>query len=169
MKNYIPIYIVLFVFLSFKGLGQNQEIVSETNEFDYLIGMEYSEVSELDGLVYNTRMSMKKDDIETSSTNFTKGMYQIITSESVRHDPTSHKSVYKIQDVIILNGSYASCEGCLLSKVKDHTIKSIHPTGVKKRGSVLLAFEKNNLTGIYTQVDPSKYTWNQKTDRLEQF
>lgn len=160
---------MLLVFISFKGFGQNQEIISDTDAFDYLIGIEYTDVSELEGLVYTTRTGRKKGDLETSSTNFTKGAYQIITSESVRHDPTSHKSVYKIQDVIVLNGSYSSCGGCLVSDKKDHTIKSIHPRGVKKKGSVLLAFEKNNLTGIYTQVDPSKYTWNQKTERLERF
>lgn len=171
MKNNTLTYFVFIalVFLSFKGFGQNREIVSDTNAFDYLIGMEYSDVSELDGLVYQTRTGMTKGDMETSSTNFTQGTYQIITSESVRHDATTHKQMYKIQDVIVLHGSYSLCEGCLLANKKDSTIKSIHPKGKNKKETILLAFERNNLTGIYKQVDPSKYTWNKKTDLLQRF
>lgn len=171
MKNNTCISFVFIVlaFLSFKGFGQNQEIVADTDTFDYLIGVEYSDVSELDGLVYKTRTGMTKGDIETSSTNFTQGTYQIITSESVRHDATTHKKMYKIQDVIVLNGSYSLCEGCLVTEIKNSTIKSIHSKGKNQKETILLAFERNDLTGIYKQVDPNKYIWNKKADLLQKF
>ncbi|WP_299769560.1 hypothetical protein [uncultured Dokdonia sp.] len=170
MKNRILTYSIFFVFifLSLNALSQNSEIISDTDEFEYLIGMEYTDVKELDTLVYQTRTSMIDANKETSSTNFTNGTYQIITSEIVRYEPETLKKIYKIQDIIVLNGSYYSCEGCLISEEKDITIKSIHQKSKVKKESILIAFEKNDLTGIYIQVDPSKYIWNKNTDRLEE-
>lgn len=171
MKDRILSYSVLFafMFLSLNTLSQNSEVLSDTDEFDYLIGMEYSDVKELDNLIYQTRTSMIDAEKETSSTKFTKGSYQIITSEIVRYEPKTLRKLYKIQDIIILNGNYSSCEGCLVSEVKDRTIKSIHQKSEVKKESIVLAFEKNELTGIYTQVDPNNYVWNHKIDLLRRF
>ena len=170
MKRNILTYSILFAFIctSFHSFSQVQKIVSDTNEFEYLVGMEYSDVKELDNLVYQTRTSMIDAKKETSSTKFTKGTYQIITSEIVRYEPNSLKKIYTIQDIIVLNGTYATCEGCLISKVKDYTIKSVHQNGKVKKESVIIAFKKNDLTGIFTQVDPRAYEWNENTDRLEE-
>ena len=158
---------LFFVLFSCYGFSQSEDIVSNTNEFDYLIGMEYSEVSELKELDYKTRTGWRNDEVEMTSTNFIKGGNQIMTSETVRIDATSNSKVYKIHDIIVLNGFYASCEGCLLSNNKGITIKSFHPIGRKKKDSILLAFEKNNATGKFKPVDPSRYTWNGQIDLLE--
>ncbi|MGB5202796.1 MAG: hypothetical protein WBN63_01310 [Eudoraea sp.] len=137
--------------------------MSNTDEFDYLIGMEYSELSELKELQYKSRVGLTKDDIETTSTSFVKGNNQIITSESVRIDTKSNQKVYKILDIIVLNGYYASCEGCLLSNKKNVTIKTFHPLGKTVSDSIIVAFEKNYSTGIFRSVDPNNYKLNPKS------
>ena len=85
-----------------------------------------------------------------------KGANQIITSEIVRIDPELNQKVYKIQDVIVLNGYYVSCEGCLLSDKKNVTVKSFHPIGKINKDSIIIAFEKNNRTGKFRLVDFNK-------------
>ena len=169
MRNIKSIFVLIlsFILLSFNGYSQKKQIVSDTDEFDYLIGIEYSEVSELEELNYKTRAGIIKDSIETTSTNFVKGTKQIITSESVTIDPILNRKVYKILDVIVLNGYYASCEGCLLSNNKDVTVKSFHPIGKNNRESILSAFEKNYTTGKFRLVDPRNYKWNPKSDFWE--
>lgn len=67
---------LFFVIFSCYGFSQSEDIVSNTNEFDYLIGMEYSEVSELKELDYKTRTCWRKDEVEMTSTYFIKGVNQ---------------------------------------------------------------------------------------------
>lgn len=163
-KTSFSLLILTLVLFSFSGISQTNEILSDTDEFDYLIGTEYSDVSELSELDFKTRTARIKDKVETSSTKFTKGPLQIVTSESVELDPVSNRKVYKIRDVIVLNGYYASCGGCLVADNKDITIRSFHTIGEKMSESILLAFEQNNSTGKFKQVDPAAYTWSRKAD-----
>ncbi|UWX54797.1 hypothetical protein NYZ99_18735 [Maribacter litopenaei] len=159
-------FVLVFALFSLNGFGQQKEIISDTDKFDYLIGMEYSDVSELNGLVYKSRAEVNKDGIETSSTNFTEGDYQIITSESVRIDPDSNQRVYKIQDIIVLDGYYYICSGCYISSKKDYSIKSFHPFGNVGKETALAAFEINKSTGKSMKVNPTGFAWNSKVDKI---
>ena len=164
-NNYIFLFVLSFILPSFYGFSQSKEIISDTNEFDYLIGMEYSDLSELNGLDFKTRVNLK-DNVETATTHFVKGRKQIITSESVRIDYKLNKKVHKILDIIVLNGDYSSCEGCLLSNIQDITVLSCHQTGKNNKESILLALEKDNNTGKLKLGDTSNYKWNPKSDFL---
>ncbi len=41
-------------------MHKKKQILSDTREFDYLIGIEYSDVSELNKLNYKSRVGLKK-------------------------------------------------------------------------------------------------------------
>jgi len=165
----ISVFLISLALFSSNAHCQTAEITSDTNEFDYLIGVKYKDVSELVGLEFKTRTAMMKDDILTASTVFKKNNFQIFTSEVVNIDPESGQRVYWIKDIIILNGNFAHCGGCLVTKNPNIEIESFHPLKVKKKGSVLLAYEKNRTTGKFTLVNHKKYDWNPNADKLEKY
>ncbi|WP_422859999.1 hypothetical protein ACOKFD_03560 [Flagellimonas sp. S174] len=158
---------LLVILFSLIGFSQNESIIAKTAEFDYLIGTEYSDLSELSSLTYKgqTRRT-DKDSRQTCSTTFVKGDYQIITSEIVTIDPKSFKTTHIIKDIIVLDGNYYGCEGCFISNKKDYTIKSFHPFNNVGKETALVVFEKNNETGKFKLSDFNKYKWNSNSDKL---
>ena len=153
-------FLLLFAF-SFQSFCQSNQIISDSKPYKYLIGKAYSEVSELGDFVQNSRSSITNAKGEKqSSANLIKGDLQIITSEITWFDKNKKKEVHKILDVIVLKGKYTTCGGCLLSKKKGNTIKSIYPYGTNDDDAILLAFERNRKTGKYKQVNPNKLERN---------
>ena len=172
MKNY-PINLftlVFFLFMSLLVQSQDKTVLPTTDEFDFLIGKEYKEVSELGNFRLSTRTSSIHNKLEMSSTCLLIGDYQIFTSEIVETNKKSKRKSRKIKDVIVLRGNYSACEGCLLSDQQNSLIKSIHSLNQIQKETVLVAFKRDNKNGKYTQVtDFGAYQWNTKTDRLSHF
>ena len=158
---------LLVVLFSLVGYSQNESIIAKTVEFDYLIGTEYTNTSELSNLTYKGRTGRTDTDLkQTCSTTFVKDNYQIITSEIVTTDPKSFKTTHIIKDIIVLNGLYFSCEGCFISNKKGYTIKSFHPFNNVGKETALVAFEKNYETGKLKLTNAKKFEWNNRSDRL---
>jgi hypothetical protein len=163
MKTIKTIFSILLFsyFLSFESYCQTDNIVADSKPFQYLIGMEYSEVSELGDFDSNSSSSTTyPNGDKSSSANLIQGGKQIITSEKSWLDKNTNKEIHKILDVIVLNGKYSICGGCLLSKNKNNRIKSIYPFGTINDDSILVAFEVNGKTGKFKKVNPEKLKRN---------
>jgi hypothetical protein len=155
-------FILLFSSLfTFESYCQTDNIVADTKPFQYLIGMDYSEVSELGDFDSNSSSSITySNGDKSSSANLIQGGKQIITSEKSWLDKNTNKEIHKILDVIVLNGKYTTCGGCLLSKKKNNRIKSIYPFGTINDDSIIVAFEVNGNTGKFKKVIPDKLNRN---------
>ena len=169
--NYVSmrtlITLAAFVLISFQTTSQNDEILVDTHEFDYLIGKTYYDVSELGDFEATGRGSTSYPDGKTTgSTNLLTQEYQIMTSEIVEYDEKAHQNVYKIVDIIVLNGYYSSCVNCLSSTREGIRVKTIHPYGNLSEDSILLTFEIPEKTGKFKQVNPKRFTWNKNSNRL---
>jgi len=168
MRNYelnlLPLLFFLVVSLNVKS--QNNNILSTTTEFDFLIGKEYTDVSELGSFKFSTRTGSIKDEIEISSTCLYIDDKQIFTSEVVKTDKQSNVKTRIIKDIIVLKGKYYSCEGCLLSDQKNKTIKSIYLSKQTDTTTVLIAFERDDENGKYRQINPKNYKRNPNSFKL---
>ena len=162
IKTIFSILLFASVF-TFETYCQTDNIVADSKPFQYLIGMEYAEVSELGAFDSNSssKTTFANGDI-ISSANLIKGDKQIITSEKSWLDKNTNKEIHKILDVIVLNGKYTTCGGCLLSKKKGNNIETIYPFGNIEDDLILLAFERNKKTGKYKQINPDKLERNPK-------
>lgn len=171
MKREIPFFALLIglTLVSLKSYCQTDKIISDSKEFDYLIGLEYEDERELNGLAFSGRSSMIKDEVETATTIFVKDDYQIITAEKVSTSSRTNQKKYLIQDVLIFKGFYSICGGCLVSKNSNIEIDSYHPVKMKKRDSIIFAFQRDRITGIFSQVDPKSYSWNMNADLLDKY
>ncbi len=146
----------------------SDKIVADSKPFQYLIGRKYTKVSELGDFEFKSRSSRTFPDGEKIiSVNLIQGDKQIITSEKLIMDGTSNTEIYEIQDIIVLNGFYRICGGCLLSEKENVSIKSIHRFEKNEIDSFIVAFERNNKTGKYNQVvNPDKLKWNPKVNEF---
>lgn len=157
-KNYICFFILLFISLiSIKGYSQFDKIISDSKLFDYLIGKEYCEYSELSDFKIKSSSSISNPFSEnTCIANLVIGDKQIITSEITKIDTITNKEVHLILDIIVLNGYFTICCGCLISKKKNKNVLSIYPLGYTNDDLVLVAFERNGKTGQYKKVNSNK-------------
>lgn len=163
----IKFFFILFVSaFTIESYCQSDKIVADSKPFKYLIGMEYSKVSELGGFELKSRGSKTYPNGEkTCSANLVQGEKQIITSEITTLNKKSNLEVYKILDVIVLNGYFTTCGGCYLSKKKNNEILTIYPLDTTNNDTILVAFERNGKTGKYKKVNPVKLKLNPlKTD-----
>jgi len=158
---FIPIVMLLLQAFSQPEVVTN--IVADSKPFQYLIGMEYSDYSELGNFTKHSRSSITYPNGEKiSAAKLVQGDKQIITSETTTLDEQTNLEVHKIQDIVVLNGYYTTCEGCLLPKKKINIILSIYSFGVIDDNSLLIAFERNIKTGKYKRVNPDNLERNSK-------
>lgn len=163
MKTTKSIFLSLLLVSAFtvQSFCQSDNIVADSKPFQYLIGMEYSDVSELGDFDSNSSSSITfPNGDKLSSANFIQGAKQIITSEKSWLDKNTNKEIHKILDVIVLNGKYSTCGECLLPKKKNNRIKSIYPYGNDDDDSILVAYEVNGKTGKFKKVNPDKLKRN---------
>lgn len=147
-------------------LAQEDRIISDKSEYEYLIGQTYSDVNELDGFDFVGRMSKTTSTgYETSSTVLINNKVQIYTSEIVKTHVIDEKQ-YTIVDLIVLNGKFASCEDCFTTQSKNVTIKTIHHRDDRAKKNILLAYSKNNDTGIYERISTDGLSRNPNVERL---
>lgn len=147
-------------------MAQEVNILSDKAQYDYLIGQAYTDVSEIDGFGFVGRMSKTTSDgRETSSTVLTNGKVQIYTSEIVKMNRLDEKK-YTIVDLIVLKGKFASCEDCFISQSKNVTIKTIHHPDDRAKKNVLLAYSKDDDTGIYEKISTDGLHRNPNVDKL---
>ncbi len=165
--NRIILILLLAMFSLNMGIAQDESILSNKSEYEYLIGLRYSNVRELEGFTYKSRLSMNRGNgIETSSTVLTIDKVQIYTSEIRKWDASIEKSQYEIVDIIVLNGEFASCEDCYISDLKNVTIKTFHNIDDLNKDTILLAYAKSYDTGLYEKISIQGLKRNPNADRL---
>ena len=158
---YRSVIFLLFLSLAFYGNCQSSKIISDTKQFDYLIGKEYTNISELgDFESKSSGGQICPDGKKYFHTNLTYGDQQIITSEIFFKSANSTPENHKIYDIIVLNDRYSTCTGCLLSKNNKSYILTIHPYGIKDNAPILKAFRVSRKTGKFNQVNPKKFKIN---------
>lgn len=153
------ILILWIAFFSLQVNSQEDTIIVPTDEFNHLIGKEFYDVSELGDFIETTSTSLSKSGIETRSARLISGAYTIYTSEIVSYSKDYGRKTRKILDLIVLQGYYSSCEGCLSSS-NNVTLKTIHPKGNDyTEDNIIVAFSRDNETGKYKKVNPKRFTW----------
>ena len=161
MKKILLNIFILSILLSIEGYCQKKEIISNTRDFNFLIGMEYSEVHELGdfkvkGQAWQTDSTGSK--FGTSKLAFND--YMIIVSEQSINDEYSITDSRKILDLIVLNELCSSCTGCLKSNKQNTDILTIHPVdSVLSRETIIVAFMIDLKTGKFKQINPDKFEW----------
>lgn len=143
-------------------LSQSEALV-ETDKFDYLIGMEYTDKDGLKGLTRKTRLWKTYPNGEMiGRTNFISNRYKIIASERITKIEESNIKMYKIYDILVLNDDYKTCLGCLQSYSGKENILSIHPVSGVTKDTIHSAFKIHKETLRYQLVDHSNYEWKVK-------
>jgi len=145
--------------------AQTEDVFVDTDKFDYLIGKEYVGVEELGDFKGSTTM-IGGDQGGIIAWQLLKYQeYIIVTSEHrYKNDTLGHdffgrpKTSNVIMDVVVLNGEYDGCFGCLTSKNGKDKIWTIHPdeTDELKRANILATLRIDRKTGKFTKADPDE-------------
>lgn len=153
----------IIAFIGNPSFAQQEEILVETDMFDFLIGERYVDVSELG--------SFEKGacGYSTDSTGISRGTCKIFV-DTLTIILSVHKGyeigmgeAHKILDLIVLNKESRTCGGCLLPNEVGERILTIHPTESPRiRESIVLTYSIDYESGKMTRVDQWQFESNKK-------
>ena len=143
--------------------AQHDDILVETDMFDFLIGEEYVDVKELGNFEKGAC------GYRTDSTGISRGICKIfvdtltiILSVHERYE-IGLGDVREILDLIVLNKESRTCGGCLLANELGQRILTLHPVGApRNRESVLLTYSIDYESGKMTRVDQWEFEVNKR-------
>lgn len=147
-------------------MAQADQYVEDKSLFQHLIGLKYTKTADLVEYSPKGRTITAKKDTITSSVHLTIDNYNIYTSEFIKYDEVHGGKVHRIVDIVVLNQELSSCEGCYFSNIKGVTIKTLHEKSDKNQSNIIVAFERNRMSGLYTQIDTIGLQRNPKFDML---
>ena len=147
MARIIIILCFSLFLLSGTVFSQRNDIVQDKDEFEYLIGQKYTDVSDLGFFSFNGRTSQYGPDMpETSCTTISNGDKVIVLWEFVKQGRIMEGKIYEIQDILVLDKSYTSCVNCFISRKEGIRIKSFHSSEKMTRENAILAIELDENT-----------------------
>ncbi len=165
MKTFGPnlFIILLFLHFSISGFSQSKDYLVDTDEFNYLIGMEYQNISDLVGFeLKNSGRTVYKNGLNTCNATLEYGDYFIVTSEHIKKDFIKGNKTHQIMDILVLEKRYRKCSGCLMPKNEESYTMILSPIGSpRKRASILAAFSISHETGKFDPIDPDDYKGNE--------
>jgi len=161
---------LLFVFIStFVCYSQSSNINANSKQFEYLIGKEYTNVSELGDFKYKLRetSTFESKGIKYGITHIIINNQSIIILEFLHTKDST--IVHRIADLVVYKDVVSTCTQCLFPKYTAEMILSIHPDIFNKSrtDTVLAAFEINYETGKFNRVDRAKYIQVKKLETVK--
>ena len=148
--------IVVIFLISLSQVSCHSDIiVEELKPYDYLIGMETSDVLALEGFEFKTKMVQSSSDGAWIRNHLVHGSNWILTSEiALPGSPAI------IKDILVFDKQYSSCGRCLYSTEHRNEILTIHPYMKTSNETILETYEINRETGKFKKVNPDKLERN---------
>ena len=163
MKKIIFLPLILLSIICL--VGQHNTIIVETDNFDFLIGKEYVEVSELGDFERGGGgWTTEVDGFMHGYSSIQHGPYTILSIEhrfmsNQNEQGTPHRK--KILNIVVLDGAYSKCSNCLLPCSPEARIITIHPRfQPMNRDNILKAFLVDIKSGEVEVVDPDFHPSN---------
>ncbi len=150
LKSTFKLNIVLVFLISLTQISCHSDIIiEELKHYDYLIGMETSDVLALDGFEFKTKMVESNSDGAWIRTHLLHGSNWILTSEIALPDGPAI-----IKDILVFDKQYSSCGRCLYSTEHSNVILTIHPYMKTSNETILDTYEINRETGRFKKINP---------------
>jgi hypothetical protein len=161
-------FFLMFVFVSaFVGYSQTN-IKDNSNQYEYLIGKEYSNISELGDFKYKLRETgtYEINGIKYGITNIIINNQSIILLEFL--DMKDSTLVHRITDLVVCTDAITTCISCMFPKNTDDLILSFHPDVFNQsfKDTVLAVFNINFETGKLDMRDKNKYIQIKKLETV---
>ena len=163
MTTICAIFIALL--FSFPALAQSDSFWADKDTFQYLVGMEYTEIAELDSFEWISSGTLTYSEEEKyGNATLLCGDQTIITFEKIEIASENQPEKHVITDILVFNKKIATCTGCLQSRNKNRII-TIHPYGSINMETILYAFQMDIKKGTFKNINPEKLEWKDSVSK----